>query len=57
LVDVFVSFYTKSIFEGCAIAKQTSTVGYLDPQTLATVGPVDLRARMVIEGLMTGMRR
>lgn len=30
---------------------------YLDPATLATVGALDLRARMVVEGVMTGMHR
>jgi len=30
---------------------------YLHPQTLAAVGSVELRARMAVEGLMTGMHR
>ena len=30
---------------------------YLDPQTLAAVGSIELRARMAVEGLMTGMHR
>src|SRR5437764_4088253 len=30
---------------------------YLDPRTLARVGSLDLRARLVVEGLMTGMHR
>jgi uncharacterized protein (DUF58 family) len=30
---------------------------YLDPRTLAKVGSLDLRARLVVEGLMTGMHR
>lgn len=30
---------------------------YLDPKTLAAVGNIDLRARMIVEGLMTGMHR
>lgn len=30
---------------------------YLDPQTLAAIGPVDLRARMIVEGLMQGLHR
>ena len=30
---------------------------YLDPRTLARVGSIDLRARLVVEGLMTGMHR
>ena len=30
---------------------------YLDPQTLASVRSIELRARMIVEGLMTGMHR
>ncbi len=30
---------------------------YLDPKTLARVSSLDLRARLVVEGLMTGMHR
>lgn len=30
---------------------------YLDPATLAAIRPIDLRARMIVEGLMTGMHR
>src|SRR3954464_11160802 len=30
---------------------------YLEPRTLAKVAALDLRARLVIEGLMTGMHR
>src|SRR5262245_57230390 len=30
---------------------------YLDPRTLARVGSLDLRARLIVEGLMTGMHR
>jgi uncharacterized protein (DUF58 family) len=30
---------------------------YLDPRTLAKVGSLELRARLVVEGLMTGMHR
>src|SRR5687767_7115648 len=30
---------------------------YLDPRTLARIGGLDLRARLVVEGLMTGMHR
>lgn len=30
---------------------------YLDPQTLASVGSLQLRARLVVEGLMAGMHR
>lgn len=35
----------------------TSTHNYLDPRTLAAIGPIDLRARMIVEGMMTGMHR
>jgi uncharacterized protein (DUF58 family) len=31
--------------------------GYLHPHTLAAVGSVELRARMAVEGLMTGMHK
>lgn len=30
---------------------------FLDPRTLARVGSLDLRARLIVEGLMTGMHR
>src|SRR3954453_23011184 len=30
---------------------------YLDPRTLAKIGSIDLRARVVVEGMMTGMHR
>ncbi|WP_432798488.1 DUF58 domain-containing protein [Poriferisphaera sp. WC338] len=30
---------------------------YLDPRTLAAVGSLDLRARMIVEGVMSGMHR
>jgi uncharacterized protein (DUF58 family) len=30
---------------------------YLNPRTLARVGSLDLRARLIVEGLMTGMHR
>jgi len=30
---------------------------YLDPATLSSIGSLDLRARMVVEGLMTGMHK
>ncbi len=36
---------------------QTDTPNYLDPRTLAAIGPIDLRARMIVEGMMTGMHR
>jgi uncharacterized protein (DUF58 family) len=35
----------------------THTPNYLDPRTLAAIGPIDLRARMIVEGMMTGMHR
>src|SRR2546422_3054165 len=43
-------------------APQTLTAGadyrkYLDPRTLAKISSLDLRARLVVEGLMTGMHR
>src|SRR5437867_8374079 len=30
---------------------------YLEPRTLARIGGLDLRARLIVEGLMTGMHR
>ena len=30
---------------------------YLDPHTLARISSLDLRARLIVEGLMTGMHR
>jgi uncharacterized protein (DUF58 family) len=36
---------------------QTHAHNYLDPRTLASIGPIDLRARMIVEGMMTGMHR
>ncbi len=30
---------------------------FLDPRTLARIGALDLRARLIVEGLMTGMHR
>jgi uncharacterized protein (DUF58 family) len=35
----------------------TAAANYLDPQTLAAVGSLELRARLIVEGLMTGMHR
>lgn len=35
----------------------TTQQNYLHPHTLAAVGSVELRARMAVEGLMTGMHR
>ena len=35
----------------------TDAPSYLDPATIASVGSIDLRARMIVEGLMTGMHR
>lgn len=37
--------------------QSTHTHNYLDPRTLAAIGPIDLRARMIVEGMMTGMHR
>ncbi|MEM1353425.1 MAG: DUF58 domain-containing protein [Planctomycetota bacterium] len=34
-----------------------SFTSYLDPETLARVGSLEMRARMIVEGLMTGMHR
>jgi uncharacterized protein (DUF58 family) len=41
------------------IEHRTSNIAanYLDPQTLASVSSLELRARMIVEGLMTGMHR
>ena len=33
------------------------TTSYLNPHTLASIGSIDLRARMIVEGLMQGMHR
>lgn len=33
------------------------SLDYLDPATLAAIDPLELRARMVVEGLMTGLHR
>ncbi|MBV8780555.1 MAG: DUF58 domain-containing protein, partial [Phycisphaerae bacterium] len=30
---------------------------YLEPRTLAKVGSLELRARLIVEGLMSGMHR
>ncbi len=40
-----------------AIPHSTSHISYLDPQTLASISSIELRARMAVEGLMTGMHR
>ncbi|QDU31983.1 VWA domain containing CoxE-like protein [Poriferisphaera corsica] len=32
-------------------------MGYLDPRVIAEIGSLELRARMVVEGLVTGMHR
>ena len=41
-----------------SIAPQTTDYRkYLDPRTLARIGSLDLRARLIVEGLMTGMHR
>ncbi|MEX2216687.1 MAG: DUF58 domain-containing protein [Phycisphaeraceae bacterium] len=34
-----------------------STTTYLDPRTLAAVASLELRSRMIVEGMMTGMHR
>jgi len=34
-----------------------STTNYLDPRTLASIASLELRARMAVEGMMTGMHR
>src|SRR2546421_7620712 len=36
---------------------QTDYRKYLDPRTLARISSLDLRARLVVEGLMIGMHR
>ena len=35
----------------------TTTTNYLDPRTLAAVASLELRSRMIVEGMMTGMHR
>jgi len=35
----------------------TAQPTYLDPQVLASVASLDMRARMIVEGIMTGMHR
>ena len=41
-----------------SIAPQTAEYRkYLDPRTLARIASLDLRARLIVEGLMTGMHR
>src|SRR3712207_3871578 len=40
-----------------AIPQTTDYRRYLDPRTLARVASLDLRARLIVEGLMTGMHR
>jgi len=35
----------------------TDTPNYLDPRTLASVASLELRARLIVEGMMTGMHR
>ncbi|MEM1446381.1 MAG: DUF58 domain-containing protein [Planctomycetota bacterium] len=35
----------------------TAAPNYLDPQTLAAIGGIELRARMIVEGLMAGQHR
>ena len=36
---------------------QPTSASYLDPVTLAAVGSLELRARMIVEGLMVGMHK
>jgi uncharacterized protein (DUF58 family) len=38
-------------------AQETDYRKYLDPRTLARISSLDLRARLIVEGLMTGMHR
>lgn len=38
-------------------SSRASFTSYLDPETLARVGSLELRARMIVDGLMTGMHR
>src|SRR6187549_2251496 len=40
-----------------ALPKETNYRKYLDPRTLARIHSLDLRARLIVEGLMTGMHR
>lgn len=40
-----------------AFPQTTDYRRYLDPRTLARVASLDLRARLIVEGLMTGMHR
>ena len=40
-----------------AAAQTTEYRKYLDPRTLARISSLDLRARLIVEGLMTGMHR
>src|SRR5258705_8479734 len=39
------------------IEHHTNYRKYLDPKTLARISSLDLRARLIVEGLMTGMHR
>ena len=39
------------------ITQETDYRKYLDPRTLARISSLDLRARLIVEGLMTGMHR
>jgi uncharacterized protein (DUF58 family) len=39
------------------IPNETDYRKYLDPRTLARISSLDLRARLIVEGLMTGMHR
>src|SRR5215207_2189967 len=39
------------------IEQPTNYRKYLDPRTLARIASLDLRARLIVEGLMTGQHR
>lgn len=38
-------------------SQMPTTPNYLDPHTLAAISPLEMRARMIVEGLMIGMHR
>src|ERR1051326_5245202 len=40
-----------------SISEPTNYRKYLDPRTLARIASLDLRARLIVAGLMTGMHR
>src|SRR5215207_884404 len=43
--------------DGCMSESAADYRKYLDPRTLARISSLDLRARLIVEGLMTGMHR